>query len=181
MLGQERNQRHQNSRRAEPALEGVRFVKRLLERMKVAAGREPLDGPDFVAVGLDREHQARADRFAVEQHGAGATDAVLAPHVGAGKVQFMAQEVGEQEPGLDPPLVTTPIHGQGDGMHRKKRNDTRRAPSPLLAGPGSTRALHGRGPMPGRYVRRKEAMTLTPISRIPHTTTIAAPVGKSKA
>jgi hypothetical protein len=43
-----------------------------------------------VAVGLHREEQAGAHRLAVEEHGAGAADAVLAADVGAGQAEVVA-------------------------------------------------------------------------------------------
>ena len=49
--------------------------------------RDAFDGGDSVAVGLHREHQAGARRLAVEQHGAGAADAVLAAGMRAGEAR----------------------------------------------------------------------------------------------
>ena len=55
----------------------------------------------FAAFGLHREDQAGAHRLAVDQHGAGAADAVLAADVGAGEAKLMAQAVGERQARLD--------------------------------------------------------------------------------
>ena len=57
---------------------------------------QPLDGGDLRAVGADREQQAGPDRRAVQQDGAGAAHAVLAADVGAGQLQVVAEEVGQQ-------------------------------------------------------------------------------------
>ena len=65
--------------RAEPALQAVLLPERLLHRVqrrRVAAER--LDRLDPRVRRLHREQQARAHRLAVEQHGAGAADALLA-------------------------------------------------------------------------------------------------------
>jgi len=55
--------------------------------------RDAFDGGDLVAVGLYREHQAGARRLAVEQHGAGAADAVLAAGMRAGETEIVAQAI----------------------------------------------------------------------------------------
>ena len=49
------------------------------------------------ALGLHREHQAGARRHAVDLHGAGAADAVLAADMGAGGAEDVAQEIAEQQ------------------------------------------------------------------------------------
>ena len=60
--------------RAEPALEAVGLAERLLHRAERAVGgADALDGGDVGAVGLHREHQARAHRVAVDR-------TVHAPH-----------------------------------------------------------------------------------------------------
>ena len=53
------------------------------------------------AVGLDREQAAAAHRDAVEPHGAGAADAVLAADVRAGEAEAVAEEVGQEQARLD--------------------------------------------------------------------------------
>ena len=71
---------------------------------------EALDRGDLAAVGLHREHQAGPDGCAVEQHGARAADAVLAPEVGAGEAAPLAQEVGEGQAGLDGGAPRLAVH-----------------------------------------------------------------------
>ena len=50
---------------------------------------------------LHGEHEAAADRLAVDDHGAGAADAVLATDMGPRQPQVLAQEVGEGLARLD--------------------------------------------------------------------------------
>src|SRR2546422_2671761 len=74
MLAQERDERHEDARRAEAALQPVSLAERGLKRMQrvARAVSEALHGLDLVAVRLDGEHEAGADRLAVLQDGAGA-------------------------------------------------------------------------------------------------------------
>jgi hypothetical protein len=60
----ERGQHHTG--RAEAALETVIAAERFLQRVQLAAGRQRLDCRDLGIAHLDREHQARAHRGAVE-------------------------------------------------------------------------------------------------------------------
>ena len=106
---------HQDPRGAEAALQRVPLPEGPLKRVQLPVRRQALDGSDLRAVGLDGEEQARAHRHAVEDHGAGATDAVLAAHVRAREVQRVAEEVRQQEAGLRHGLaVAAPVHGQLD-------------------------------------------------------------------
>src|SRR5213596_1800061 len=79
MLAQERHERHEDARRAEAALQPVSLAERGLKRMQrvARAVSKALHGLDLVAVRLDGEHEAGADRLAVQQHGAGAAHPVL--------------------------------------------------------------------------------------------------------
>ena len=101
VLAQERLHRHQEAGRAEPALERVRLVEGALERVKPPSPREALDRRERAAVRLDREHQARAHRLAVELDGAGATHALLAADLRAGQAGLVADEVGQERARLD--------------------------------------------------------------------------------
>ena len=65
---------------------------------------------DLVPVGLDGEHQARADGRAVEEDGAGAADAVLAAEMGAGEPDILAERVGEGPPRLDLDAVLLAVY-----------------------------------------------------------------------
>ena len=93
-------------------------VERLLQRVQRAVGRgEPLDGADLGAVGGRREHQARADRRAVDEHRAAAADAVLAPDVRAGEPELVAEHVREQVARLDLDAVLGAVDVQRDLDH----------------------------------------------------------------
>src|SRR3954468_831253 len=84
VLRQERGHRDDESGGAETALQPVMLRKRSLHLGQFAVRPcKTLDGGHLAAVGLHGEHQAGADGFAVEQHGARAADAVLAAEVGS--------------------------------------------------------------------------------------------------
>ena len=81
-----------------PHWSAVALVEGLLHRPQRAVGaRQPLDGGDRGAVDGETAN-SRQDRIgpAVDQHRAGAADAVLAADVGAGEPQVVAQRVGQQ-------------------------------------------------------------------------------------
>ena len=84
---------HQETGRAEPALQGVMFDEGALQRVQDTALRQPLDGADRAALGLHREDQAGAHRIAVEQYRARAADAVLATHMRAGQPAIVADRI----------------------------------------------------------------------------------------
>ncbi len=77
------------------AVEGV------LERVELPLAGERLDGRQLRPLRLDGEEQAGADRHPIEEDGAGAADAVLAPQPGAGEERPLADEVGEGGARLD--------------------------------------------------------------------------------
>jgi len=77
---------------AKRGLKGIQFSRR--------AG-EALDSPQIVAVGLNREHDARSNGLAVEQDGAGAADTVLAADVRAGEPEIVSDEIAEEQAWLD--------------------------------------------------------------------------------
>ena len=60
-------------------------------RMELVRRREPLDRGDVVAVGLRREHEARADEHAVEQHRARPALALLAGVLRPREAELLAQ------------------------------------------------------------------------------------------
>src|SRR5579859_8141215 len=94
--------RHQDPRRAEPALQRVTFVERLLKGMqRRGAGSHSLDGRDPVAIRLDREHQARPDRLPVQLDRARPAHSVLAAEVRAREPGVVADEVRQQQASLN--------------------------------------------------------------------------------
>ena len=73
--------------------------------------RQPFHGGDAAAVGLRREHQARADRGAVDDHRAGAAHAMLAADMRTGEQEIVTQKVAQQQARLH----ATPIGCAVDG------------------------------------------------------------------
>src|SRR5690242_17040305 len=78
---EQRLRRHQEAGRAEPALETVVVLERLLQRMQLVTIGEALDRLDPRAVDLTRERQAGACDNAVDEDGARAAHALLAADV----------------------------------------------------------------------------------------------------
>src|SRR5262245_4209840 len=86
---------------AEAALQGVVLAKARLQRREALVLREPLDRDDFAALGLHRQHQTAAHRFAIEEHCAGTANPVLAADMRPGQPQVMPQAIGESQARLD--------------------------------------------------------------------------------
>src|SRR3989449_1858026 len=106
---------------------------------RVARGvSEALHRLDLVAVRLDGEHEAGADRLAVQQDGAGAAHPVLTSDVRSGEAQLVAQEVGEEQPRLHRALVAHAIdgdhqcHAQGPQRYALAGSAARRQNSTML-------------------------------------------------
>ena len=98
---QHAGRQHQKAGRAEAALQAVMLHEGALQRIELVAVRQAFDGADLLAVRLHREHQARAHRLAVDEHRAGAADAVLAADMRAGLPAILADRVGQRAPRLD--------------------------------------------------------------------------------
>src|SRR5436190_15144214 len=97
MLREQAHHRQYEPRGAEPTLQAVRLVKRLLHRVqRLAVAGEAFDRGHLVALGLDREHETRPHGRAVEQHGAASAHAVLASDVSSGQAEVVAEMVGKQ-------------------------------------------------------------------------------------
>src|SRR5262245_60888710 len=88
-------------RGAEAALQGVIFAEGGLQRAQRLVVRQALDGDDAGAFSLYRQHQAGADRGAVDNDRARAAGTVLATEMGSGQAQHLAQAISEVEAGLD--------------------------------------------------------------------------------
>src|ERR1035437_7118791 len=88
---EQRLRRNQESGRADAALQGRVLEKLVLQNAKHAVGGESLDGRDVLALSFDAEHQARAYRAALDQHGASAAIAGQASFLGAGELEHVAQ------------------------------------------------------------------------------------------
>jgi len=104
------------------ALHAVRFAECVLkERQFAGPGRDPFDGRDGIAVGLHREHQARPDWSAVDEHGAGSADAVLAAGMRPGQQQALAQSVEQAHAGLDLERMGRAVDGKLNAHGRLAR------------------------------------------------------------
>src|SRR6185312_5004234 len=89
---------HDHSRRAEAALQTVIVLEGLLHRVQLAALSEALDCGHLRAVAARRQHRACLDRAAVDMDDTGAALRRVAPDMGAGQAQILAQELDEQRP-----------------------------------------------------------------------------------
>jgi hypothetical protein len=100
---------------AEPALQGVALGEGLLHRAEVlGVVADALDRRHLVALRADGEHQARAHRLPVDEHGARPAHAVLAADVGAGEAEVVAQEVRQQAAGGGGCRARHPVDAQAD-------------------------------------------------------------------
>jgi hypothetical protein len=82
---EKRNERHQEARGTKAALQRVLLAKCVLERMQLAVGCQALNRRNLMAIRLNGEHEARANRLPVEENGAAAANSVLAAQVSAGE------------------------------------------------------------------------------------------------
>src|SRR5258706_9510407 len=90
---------------------------------RLAVG-EPFDRANRRAVGLDREHQARAHGRAVELDRAGAADSVLATEARRGEAEVVAQEIGEELASLYLPLDLAAVDDEtDDGLVARRAHD----------------------------------------------------------
>ncbi|MGX1388797.1 hypothetical protein AB7M66_009928 [Bradyrhizobium japonicum] len=78
--------------------------------------REAFDGPELATIDLRSEREARPRQHAVDDNSAGATDAVLAADMGAGRAQLVAQKIGEQHARLRLALDRLAVERETDGM-----------------------------------------------------------------
>src|SRR5690349_6926512 len=70
----------------------------LLQRMQLAVGGEALDSRDLDAILHHGKGQARDDAASVDEHGAGATLAVVATFLSSGEVEILAERVEQRSP-----------------------------------------------------------------------------------
>ncbi len=89
----------------------------LLQRRELGVVGQPFHGDDLGALRLHRQQQARAHRGAVDDHGAGATHAVLAAEMRSGEPQLVAQAVRQGHARLDLDLDFLAVDFKSDG-HR---------------------------------------------------------------
>src|SRR2546422_204245 len=101
---------------AEPALETVVCLERLLNRMEPTVLGEALDRRDLPAVGLDREHRARFDGMAVQEDGTCAAMARITTDVGSREPELVPNEIHEQYARLDRTRERPAVHRDRDGV-----------------------------------------------------------------
>src|SRR5689334_12244959 len=87
--------------RTEAALQRMMLAEARLKGREGLIVRKPFDRDDFAVLSLHREHQAAADRLAIEEHCAGTTNPVLAADMRPGQSQLMAQAIGKRQARLD--------------------------------------------------------------------------------
>src|SRR5258708_13122517 len=95
------------------ALQAVGFAEGILDHAELARRRrEAFDGRDLVAVRLHGKHQAGSDRLAIDQHGAGPADPVLAPGMGTMENKILTHRIDQRlsplRPHRPPYAITTP-------------------------------------------------------------------------
>src|ERR1700759_90220 len=110
--------RHHHARRAEPALEAVLLPEPLLEWVQLAGRRQALHGGDVTPVDLDGQHRAGLDGPAIDQHRAGPAVGRVAAAVRASQAGAAADQVGQQQPGLDLGHLPGPVEGEPDLPYR---------------------------------------------------------------
>src|SRR5581483_7485976 len=119
---------------AEPALLPLVVPERLLNRMQRAVGiRHALDRLDTAVVRLNREHYAGPDRLSVDLHGASAADPVLAPEMGAGQVEILAQKIPKASPDLDLALMYDAVDLDAHKSLRRQCGFHAHDPSPPIS------------------------------------------------
>src|SRR5262249_14296705 len=104
--------------RAVTTLKRVVLDERLLQRMDVVVVRKPLDRRDRFAFVRDGEREAALCADAVDQDSAGAALAVIAPLLGAGEAELLAQEVEQRRARVENERVLDPVDAQADPAAR---------------------------------------------------------------
>src|SRR5439155_15063856 len=87
---------HDETRRADPALQRRVFEKLLLHRMQPLALGNALDGRDALPLRFRREHEARGHQPSVEDHRAGAAVARRASFLGPGKPDLLPARIEQR-------------------------------------------------------------------------------------
>src|SRR5205085_3313066 len=103
--------------RAEPTLQSVMLMEIPAERRHHRVAGEPFDGLDGAVVAGDREHQARAGRFAVYEDRARAAHAVLAAEMRPGQIAALAQKISERQARRHLIGNDIPVDAQTDRRH----------------------------------------------------------------
>ena len=88
------------------------LVERLLKGMEIAIRGQAFDRSQFGTIGLNRQHNAGANRFAVEMDRTGAAHAMLAANMRAGQSKILTQKVRQQLAWLTSCLAARAINGK---------------------------------------------------------------------
>src|ERR1044071_1237617 len=114
-LAQQRRRGAELPGRAVAALEAVVADERGLQRVEAIVGREPFDGDDLLAAVHDREGEAGVVAPPVDQHGAGAACALVAPFLRAGEVEVLAQRVEQRGARVEAEVMVAAVDVERDG------------------------------------------------------------------
>jgi hypothetical protein len=105
---------HDHSWRAKAALQGVFIPEGFLHGVQLSVCRQPFDGQDIAAVGLNGEHRAAFDRFTVHVHGARAANRGLAANVWTRQTGDFPKVMDEQHARFDSIGTLLSIDSEGD-------------------------------------------------------------------
>src|SRR5690606_14559323 len=111
---------HEDPGRAEPALCGAVIAERGLERVRRPGPGpgETLDGRDAPALGLPDRGDAGEDGLVIEEDGAGAAVALVAPLLRAGQAEDVAERLEQGVVHGDADAMTVPVDFEfGDRVH----------------------------------------------------------------
>ena len=141
---------HHQARRAEPALHGAGVDEGPLHVGRRARLGEALDRDDRQVDGAGRQHEARADQLAVDEHAARAALALLARALGAEQPEPLAQHVQQAlaEPGVGD-VVAGAVDVQRGSARSRRSAGRRRTPAAAGAGRAPRRRGGGRPRWPG--------------------------------
>ena len=93
--------RHDLTRRAVSALEGIVADERLLYRVQAAVDRQTLDRGNRQPFDLGRKRQASEDAPSIDVNRAGAALALIAPLLGTVEMRVFSQRIQQRDPRLD--------------------------------------------------------------------------------
>jgi hypothetical protein len=103
-------------------LQAVLRFESFLQRMEVAVSCHTFDGENLVPVRLHRKRGARFDRLAIKQHRARAAIGGVATDMRPRQRQYLADEVHEEEPGLDVCGVLNAVYLNANSMLIRHRD-----------------------------------------------------------
>jgi hypothetical protein len=115
MFLEQRNARHDESRRAEAAHQRVLLAEGLLDRVQRRALCQAVDVANLLALALDRERRARIHGAAVDDHRARAARAAIAAPLAAGQIRAHAQRVEQRHARLNHQVQALAVHHQAHG------------------------------------------------------------------